>query len=269
MLLNTILSTLGDLAPLAYAEPWDNVGLLAGDPDLEVSRVMLTIDMTRRVVDEAISRKCQLLVAYHPPIFEGLKRIDARSPLGVALRQGLAIYSPHTALDAASGGTNDVLADCLGLEQRQALRPIKPELLAGSLSKAQGHEIVVGMGRLGVVAPLNVPAFAAHVKARLGLEQVLIAGPTQGTISKVAVVAGAAGDLVKVAIKLGAEAVVCGELRHHDALAAAAAGVTVICARHSMSERQALQPLGERLKSRHSGLSVLLSEEDADPFRFA
>lgn len=269
MLLNTILSTLEYLAPLAYAEPRDNVGLLAGDPDQELSRVMLTIDMTRSVVDEALSQQCQLVVAYHPPIFEGLKRIDARSSLGVALRQGLAIYSPHTALDAASGGTNDVLADCLGLEQRQALRPIKADLLAQTLGKTPSRDAVVGMGRLGVMAPLPVPVFAAHVKARLGLEQVLIAGPTQGTISKVAVAAGAAGDLLKAAIRLGAEAVVCGELRHHDALAAAAAGVTVICARHSMSERQALQPLATRLRDRHSGLSVLLSQQDADPFRFA
>ena len=120
--LANLLTALADIAPLHLAEPWDNVGLLAGDPDQPLTRALLTIDMTATVVAEACARNCQAIVAYHPPIFRPLKRIDSASPLALAIRSDLAIYSPHTALDAAEGGTNDVLADAIAMTSRAPLR---------------------------------------------------------------------------------------------------------------------------------------------------
>lgn len=268
--LRSILQTLEKIAPLRYAEAWDNVGLLAGDREQSVSKVMLTIDMTLPVVEEALKHDCQLVLAYHPPIFDGLKRIDARSAVGLALRHGIAIYSPHTALDAAPGGTNDVLADALGLEARSPIKPAKPgsgERFPDALAN-QPEGAVFGMGRIGTRAPVSGTDFVALVKARLGLEHVLVAGPLSGPIKKVAVAAGAAGELLKLAIAQGAQAIVCGELRHHDALAAASAGIMVICLRHSCSERPALTALRSQLVAQHSELEFLLSELDRDPFCF-
>ena len=267
--LHLILDTLENIAPLRYAEAWDNVGLLTGDPEESISKALLTIDMTLPVVEEAIQQNCQLVVAYHPPIFDGLKRIAAGSPLARALRQGLAIYSPHTALDAVTGGTNDVLADILGLQMRTPIKPTK--INSSERAPTSIHtptDNAVGMGRMGSLVPLSRQDFVARVKTRLRLDQVLVAGPLSGQISKVAVAAGAAGDLVKQSIAQGAEAIVCGELRHHDALAAASAGVTVICLRHSCSERQALAPLRDQLAAEHAKVEFLLSERDADPFCF-
>lgn len=267
--LHLILDTLENIAPLRYAEAWDNVGLLAGDPEETINRALLTIDMTLPVVEEAIQHNCQLVLAYHPPIFDGLKRIDARSPIGRALRHGLAIYSPHTALDAAIGGTNDVLADALGLEARAPIKPLKPSNgERASASPQTQTNLGLGMGRIGWLASRSCADFVALVKTRLRLDQVLVAGPISGQISKVAVAAGAAGDLVKLAIAQGVHAVVCGELRHHDALAAASAGVTVICLRHSCSERDALGPLRAKLVAQHAEVEFLLSERDSDPFCF-
>jgi dinuclear metal center YbgI/SA1388 family protein len=267
-----LLITLNDLAPLHYAEAWDHVGLLAGDPDEAVSKALLTIDMTQDVVKEAAQYGCQLVIAYHPPIFEGLKRIDAKSPVGHALRRGIAFYSPHTALDAAAGGTNDFLADVAELTSRKALKPLRqPGDLnpsPGAKSAANGLASELGMGRIGPVAPVARSTFIERIKAGLDVPQLLVAGPTTGQVTKVAVAAGAAGDLLKLAIRQGADAVVTGEVRHHDALAAAAAGVTVICARHSCSERRALLPLRERLAARHPAVEFLISQQDADPFNF-
>ncbi|HEX2971411.1 MAG TPA: Nif3-like dinuclear metal center hexameric protein [Tepidisphaeraceae bacterium] len=126
MRLCELLSVLDDLAPLRYAEPWDNVGLLVGDPAQEIHKLLLTIDYTAQVAAEAHQEHCDAILAYHPPIFDPLKRIPSPSLIHDAIRRGLAIYSPHTALDIADGGTNDMLADVLGLVDRQPLRPNTP-----------------------------------------------------------------------------------------------------------------------------------------------
>src|SRR5438874_6948991 len=103
------------IAPTRFAEAWDNVGLLVGDPQQSITGAMLTIDYTPEVACEAVGAKCDAIIAYHPPIFDPLKQITAGSPIFDAIRRGVAIYSPHTALDVADGGTNDVLADVVGL----------------------------------------------------------------------------------------------------------------------------------------------------------
>jgi dinuclear metal center YbgI/SA1388 family protein len=116
------VATLQRMAPLEYAQPWDNVGLLVGDPDQPVMSALLTIDYTTAVASEGRARGCDFIVSYHPPIFQPLKRILPGEIAFEAIRSGLSIYSPHTALDAAEGGTNDVLADALGLTGAVPLR---------------------------------------------------------------------------------------------------------------------------------------------------
>ena len=121
--LGQLIDLLEEIAPTRHAEPWDNVGLLVGDPQQNVSKAILTIDYTAAVAAEAGGRNCDFIIAYHPPIFEALKRIVSPSPIYDAIRRGVAIYSPHTALDVADGGTNDMLADAIGLcGDRQPLR---------------------------------------------------------------------------------------------------------------------------------------------------
>jgi dinuclear metal center YbgI/SA1388 family protein len=129
--LSSLLSALEALAPLAFAELWDNVGLLV-DPrslgeDLEVERALLTIDATPEVVREAEQARVQCLIAYHPPVFQARKRFSASadSALFAAAKAGFAVYSPHTALDAAPLGLNDWLASGLG---SGSVRPLSPHL---------------------------------------------------------------------------------------------------------------------------------------------
>ena len=125
MLLKSLLTALEEIAPLKHAEPWDNVGLLTGDPQQQISRIMLSIDYTPAVAAEASNLNCDLIIAYHPPLFSAVKRMTADGPSALihdAIRRGVAIYSPHTAWDVAPGGTNDFLADCLGLIDTAPLR---------------------------------------------------------------------------------------------------------------------------------------------------
>ncbi|HEV8550549.1 MAG TPA: Nif3-like dinuclear metal center hexameric protein, partial [Polyangiaceae bacterium] len=118
-----VLALLERLAPRRYAESWDNVGLLLGVPETPaepapISRVLFTIDLTEAVLEEARAARVELVVAYHPPLFSPLRKLDTTTPTGRVLlgaaRAGIAVYSPHTALDAAPGGVNDWLAAGVG-----------------------------------------------------------------------------------------------------------------------------------------------------------
>lgn len=115
-----ITDALDAIAPPIMAQSWDNVGLLAGDRAARCRRLLLCIDMTPAVLAEAVASRCQMIVAYHPPIFRPIKRLLAEGDgtdalVHRAIAAGIAIYSPHTALDAAPGGTNDVIADLCDL----------------------------------------------------------------------------------------------------------------------------------------------------------
>lgn len=123
-----IVDVLERIAPPELAQEWDNVGLVAGDPHARCQGVLLCIDLTQTVLSEAISAGVGLIAAYHPPIFKPILRLraDAKGPeaaVFAAVRKGLAVYCMHTALDAADGGTNDVLAALCGLKDPRPFGP--------------------------------------------------------------------------------------------------------------------------------------------------
>ena len=108
------------IAPLGLAQSWDNVGLLIGDPKRPIRNVLLTIDVTRAVVAEAKKLKTDLILSYHPVIWNGLKKVRADGPSRTVyelIRSSIAVFSIHTALDAAHGGVNDGLAEILGIRE--------------------------------------------------------------------------------------------------------------------------------------------------------
>ncbi|HSO34158.1 MAG TPA: Nif3-like dinuclear metal center hexameric protein, partial [Labilithrix sp.] len=125
MQLTDVMTVLEELAPLRYAESWDNVGLLVGDPRAVITKVLVTVDYTAAVAEEAVALGATLVVAYHPALFAAVKRVPHDALWADAVRRGIALYSPHTALDVARGGTNDFLADACAMHatERRALRP--------------------------------------------------------------------------------------------------------------------------------------------------
>jgi dinuclear metal center YbgI/SA1388 family protein len=120
-----LVGAMEEIAPTRFAAPWDNVGLLVGDAEQALTGALLTIDLTRAVLREAGAAGSEAVVAYHPPLFEAQKRFVMGSLAFEAARAGIAVYSPHTALDAAEGGTNDVLADAMGMTDRAPLRLVE------------------------------------------------------------------------------------------------------------------------------------------------
>jgi dinuclear metal center YbgI/SA1388 family protein len=255
---NEVSAALEAIAPLHLAEGWDNVGWIVGAGD-EVRRAILCIDYTRAVQDEADALECDLVIAYHPVIFEGLKRIAPDSLVGHALRRGRAIYCPHTALDVAPNGTNAVLADAVEMTTREPLRAIDPKRARNDAERK------LGLGLVGSVATTTRRELVAKTKRALSLDHALVSGPLDAPCERVAVAAGA-GEMIKDAVKARADVYVTGEVRHHDALWAAAAGMTVVCLRHSASERAVLSRVKDALAQTVPTLVVSISERDKDPF---
>ena len=127
MIVQDVITHLEVLAPLAYAEEFDNVGLLVGDKNSEITGVLVTLDTLESVVDEAIENQCNLIVSFHPIIFKGLKKVTGKTyverVLIKAIEHKIAIYAVHTALDNAFEGTNAGLCDLLGLKNKAVLIP--------------------------------------------------------------------------------------------------------------------------------------------------
>jgi len=134
MTLGKVESVLNRTLRPELAQGWDNVGLLAGDPRQGVKKVLLCIDLTPEVVREAKEKRVQLVLAYHPPIFDGLKKIraDRQAVIYEILSSRIGVYSIHTAFDVLPGGTSDVLADVVDLTDR---KPVDMVSQAGNKSK--------------------------------------------------------------------------------------------------------------------------------------
>ena len=253
-----VLDILHELAPLELAAEWDNTGLLL-QPRARprpVARVLLTIDLTEAVVAEAKRARADLVVAYHPPIFTPLRRLvhedGKQRAVLLAAAAGLPVYSPHTALDAAPSGIADWLAEAvLGGESPAELRPC-------------------GDGEFGRVVvlerALSFRTLLQRLKRRLSVRTLQVAQPARvrSTVRSVAVAAGAGGSVLR---GTPADVFVTGEMSHHDALAATAAGTAVVLAGHSNTERGYLRVLKKRLAGAFGrDLDVRIAVADRDPF---
>ncbi len=261
--LTSLIASLKTIAPPALAADWDNVGLLIeGQPDRSIEAVFFCIDLTHAVLDEAMEAKADVIVAYHPPIFGGVKRITRRSPgqhlLIRLIEAGISVWSPHTALDAVEDGLCDWLLDGVGkMKEREPIEacPADPD------------NPKVGMGRSGRLEnPTSLDEIISQVKSFLGLEHVRVARAQRHIdgkpIKKVAVCPGAGGSLFS-SVRF-TDLLVTGEMRHHDVQSRLAANTSVILTDHTNTERGYLPILAKRL-SESLEIETIVSKIDADP----
>jgi dinuclear metal center YbgI/SA1388 family protein len=133
MIIKEITDFLESIAPLSYQESYDNSGLIVGDASIEITNVLITLDSTEAVVDEAIAKGANLIIAHHPIVFSGLKKLNGKNyverTILKAIKNDIAIYAIHTNLDNVSNGVNAMIAERLGLEDVQILSP-KASLLS-------------------------------------------------------------------------------------------------------------------------------------------
>ena len=247
MQLRTLLEKLHGIAPEHLADAWDHVGLHIGALRQPVARALLCIDLTEPVVDEALRSEVDLVVAYHPPIFKPLTELtDERVKPRIALRlaqAGVAVYSPHTALDAAAEGVNDWLASGIGDGD---VRPIKP-----AAEDESGELAAVGQGRVvELKRAITLNTLTQRLKKHLNAKHLAVAPPTGRArqIKRVGLCAGAGGSLLEEAEPGEWDAFFTGEMRHHDVLAAVSDGTAILLAGHTQTERPYLPTYRKRLQ---------------------
>jgi len=261
-----VAELLEELAPSHWAESWDNVGLLIGHPDRAAGRILVALELTDAVVDEAIGRKAQLIVLHHPPIFGSLKslRFDRAAPRRMErlIQAHIGVYVAHTNFDQSLGGTNDILATAAGLLNYDVL------LRTGDLDT---HGAARGHGRIGQLdQPVTLGELCVRLKPNLSIESLRLVGDPARLIKTVAVAAGSGKSLIPAAAQRGADVLVTGDIGHHDALDAEDAGLAVIDVGHYNSEVIAMRPLADYLTRRlfSSGLEaeVFMTVSGKDPF---
>ena len=201
-----IINVIEEFAPLSIQEKWDNSGLCIGSPDADVTSVLIGLDCTPELVNEAVECGADMIVTHHPLIFSGLKKISPEDQVGAAvikaISNGISIYAAHTSADKVIAGVSGAMAAKLGLEN-------------GRILDEDGE----GTG-LGVVGDLPEPLTAAEavslVKDRFALKAMRTSRPVEGRISRVAMCGGSGGSLIGAAMASGAQLYISGDISYHN-----------------------------------------------------
>jgi dinuclear metal center YbgI/SA1388 family protein len=261
-----VLTTIDRLWPLEGAESWDAPGLVTGDPDATIARVLFAVDAVRGTVDEAIDARADLLIAHHPLLLRGVTTIAEDRYKGALLarliRSGCALVAAHTNADVVERGTSAVLADRLGLLD---LRPIVP-----------GADPARGLGRVGRLAEPTTLGRLARLLAEIlppTATGVRVAGGYDDHVETVALCGGAGDSLLSDPAVLAADVYITADLRHHPASEAreqalVGGGPALIDVSHWASEWLWLDAAAAEMRAAHPTLDVRVSELRTDPWDF-
>ncbi len=366
--LNQILPLLNKLAPAAWAESWDRVGLQLGDTGVAIDKILVCLDVLPAVVEEARQRGAQLLISHHPLFFTPISSLNFSSPAGRLIsdlvKAELNVYVVHTNLDVAPGGVNDVLARRIGLESLTVLQPQPEELnklvvfvpneqapaVYEAMAKAGAGQIgsyshcsfwlngtgtfkpakdaqpfigkqdklnrvaevrieslvskdklsqvmraiyrvhpyeepacdiypvknwgkVRGLGRVGLLSSgLTLAELCNRLKQKLNLKGLKLVGNPETPVNKVAVCGGSGGQLMSLAKAAGAQVLVTGDIKYHQALEALSLGLAVVDIGHGPSEKPVIADLAANLsrslKAANHQVEVVASQLDQDVFCF-
>ena len=209
MKIQQVLSALERFAPLPLQESWDNAGLQIGLTEAEVSGALLCLDVTEKVLDEAIAKGCNMVVSHHPLLFRGLKQVsdasDVQRTVMKAIKNDICIVSMHTNLDNAQGGVNFKIAERLGLVN------------VGFFAEKSVDGVACGSGVVGELPEaMAADDFVLLVKRQLEAESAMCNELLRRPVKRVAICGGAGDFLLDEAVKQGADAFLTGEMHYHQ-----------------------------------------------------
>lgn len=254
--LSDIMNFMEEIAPASSALDWDNVGLQLGDPHSSVSSVLLCLDVSPRVVEEAYENTSDLIISHHPLIFRPVKKIDFSTPSGKIIRDliihGIDLFTAHTNLDRSSEGTGMVLAGRLGLKN------------VCRYSDDPGSELNMVITGTFETA-LSIDELSEIFRKELNCKQFRYVGNPYG-ILKAAIIPGSAGSLLEK-IRTNFDIVITGELSYHEALNAAYRGQAVALAGHYVSEKPVMFNLKKLLEGRFPSLTVKIARYEGEPYQ--
>ena len=258
MIIKEFIKSFEELYPKRLAATWDNVGLQLGYDQDVLNGVLLSLDLTDEVLDEAIKINANLVIVHHPMIFKPLKEIDYSTYQGrlihKAIKNDLNIYVAHTNFDSSNFGMNLILANMIGIQ------------ITDILEYETESE---GLGRVGnLEKPMSLSSFTKHLKRSLDLDSVRLISNMNldEMIQSVAIVGGSGGHIIHTGLLKNVDVYVTGDIKYHDALDAINQGYTVIDVGHHV-EKKSLPKLQEVISKFNTDIKVTVSEIDTNPYK--
>lgn len=254
---------LDTLAPFSLQMEFDNAGFLVGHGGKEVSRILVSLDITGEVAEEAAALGAELIVSHHPVIFHPARSITDADPTGRVLltlaERGIAAICAHTNLDAVAGGVNDALAARLGLTGVELLRQ------DGTAPNGRPY----GIGRIGTLEgiPPYAPAYAALVRQVLGANGVRYVD-ARIPVRRVAVGGGACADMLPEVKAMGCDTFVTSDIKYNGFLDARDMGINLIDAGHYPTENVVCPVLAGWLEQGFPGVAVGISQRHREVFSY-
>ncbi len=254
-----VASVIEEFAPLNYQASYDNAGLVVGRAGTEVQGVLLAVDVTEEVIQEAKSIGANLIITHHPIVFHPLKRFNSEGYVErcveEAIRSGIALYACHTNLDSTPGGMSWKLATMLGIENLTLLQ---------STSQEQN----VGFGVIGELSePKCFDDFIESMSSTLSLSAIRYSKPVERAVSRVALCTGSGGSLISTVKRCGVDLYITGDLKYNDFMEPTGE-FTVVDIGHFESEYCAIDLLFDILSKKMFNFAVRKSEASCNPIYY-
>jgi dinuclear metal center YbgI/SA1388 family protein len=263
MKVSEITEILDKWMPISIAEDFDNVGLLVGDLNSEVKNILVTLDTTLNVVDEALDKDCNLIVSYHPIIFNSLKKITTDSgyvqkSLIKAVKNNISVYAIHTSLDNHPEGISYFLSKKIGLKKISTLIP----------KIDNKNNFKIGMGTKGeLIEPMEENNFFDLIKNKLELKYLRHSVKLNKKISKVSIVVGSGSFAIKNSLDSNVDAFITSDLKYHNFFEADNQAVLIDIG-HYESENHIKLIIKEFLIKNLPNFTILLSKENINPVNY-
>lgn len=256
-----IIRHMNNLAPEDLAFDWDNVGLLIGDNTKVINTVLIALDITDEVINEAIRLGAELIISHHPLIFKPINKINNDSPVGKRIlkliKYGICVYCSHTNLDISNYGTNDTLFNVLNLHYKEHLMDCEKE----------GYSL----GRVGTLEKsIKLKELSKYVKQALNLTSIRFTGNENTYISKVGLCTGASSSykMFSKAKEKGCQVFITGDIKYHEAQVALDMGLCLIDATHYASEVIVIENLKDYLVDniKCNNINIITSKVNGQTF---
>ncbi len=226
-------------APKELIDSWDNTGFQIGNEDKNIKKILLALDLDEKVHMKAISQGYDMIITHHPLIFRPLSSITTSDKetniIYNLIREDIVVFNAHTNLDRADKGVNDQLANLFNLNNREALAK---DLFQGENT----------YGIVGSIEEVDLALYLKLIKEKLACEYLVVYGPIDRKVNKVALCGGSGSDFIKDAIEARADIYITGDIKYHDAQYAVGGGLTLVDAGHYHTEKIILPVIKDYLE---------------------
>ena len=256
---NNIINEMELLAPTYLKEDFDNVGLMVGDKNKEVKKVLLALDCTLKVIEEAKKENVELIITHHPLIFKRPSSITTDTLQGKKIieliKNDISLYSSHTHLDSVENGLNDTIVSILGFDNSKILEKNKRDDKAG-------------LGRIvSLKESIQLEDLISKIKKSLNINNLRVV-KGKDKVNKIAIINGSGQDFIGKAVALGADCIITGDTTYHFASDYKEMEISILDVGHFASEQITFFNVMENLKEKFKDVEFITSTVEEDPFSF-